>query len=56
MSSKIDPCAELTDDSGLDHESSCQRYGTRIQLGGYIADIVPDDEEHPAVHHCIVQR
>ncbi len=56
MSSKIDPCLELADDSGLDHESSCQRYGTRIQLGSYIADIVPDDEENPAVYHCIVQR
>ena len=56
MSSKIDPCAELTDNSGLDHDSSCQRYGTRIQMDSYIADIVPDDEEHPAVHHCIVQR
>jgi hypothetical protein len=56
MSSKIDPCAELTDDSGFAHESSCQKYGTRVQLGDYIADIVPDDEEHPAVHHCIVQR
>lgn len=56
MSSKIDPYVEWTDDSGLDQESSCQRYGTRIQLGGYIADIVPDDDENPAIHHCIVQR
>ena len=38
------------------HQSACQRHGTRIQLGGYIADIVPDDEEHPSIHHCIVQR
>ena len=56
MSSKINPCVELADDSGLDHESSCQRYGTRIQLGDYIADIVPDDEENSSIHHCIVQR
>ena len=28
------------------------RYGTRLQLGGYIADIVSD----PPIHHCIVQR
>ena len=56
MSSKIDPCVEPADDSGLDYEFACQRYGTRIQMDGYIADIVPDDEEHPAVHHCIVQR
>ena len=33
-----------------------QRYGTRVQLGSYIADIVPDDEENPSIHHCIVQR
>ena len=32
------------------------RYGTRLQLGGYIADIVPDDELNPCVHHCILQR
>jgi hypothetical protein len=56
MSSKIDPCVEWADDSGLEQESSCRRYGTRIQLGSYIADIVPDDDENPAVHHCIVQR
>ena len=37
-------------------EAACQRYGTRVQLGSYTADIVPDDEEHPSVHHCIVQR
>ena len=55
MSSKIDACIELAD-AGPDYESVCQRYGTRIQMDGYIADIVPDDEEHPAVHHCIVQR
>jgi hypothetical protein len=32
------------------------RYGTRLQLGGYIADIVSDDEQRPPIHHCIVQR
>jgi hypothetical protein len=56
MSSKIDPCIELADDSGPDYESTCQKYGTRVQLGGYIADIIPDDAENPSVHHCIVQR
>ena len=41
----------------LDYESSSQRFGTRIQLGNYIADIVPDDdEENSSIHHCIVQR
>lgn len=38
------------------YESTCQAFGTRIQLGGYIADIVPDDVENPSIHHCIVQR
>ncbi len=56
MSFRIDPWVELADDSGLDNESSCQRYGTRIQLGGYLADIVPDDAENPSIHHCIVQK
>jgi hypothetical protein len=37
-------------------QSACERYGTRVQVGHYIADIVPDDEENPSVHHCIVQR
>jgi hypothetical protein len=41
----------------LDYESSSQRFGTRIQLGNYIADIVPDDEEeNSSIYHCIVQR
>jgi len=31
------------------------RYGTRLQLGGYIADIV-SDQDQPPIHHCIVQR
>lgn len=43
-------------DAAPDYESISQRVGTRVQLGGYIADIVPDDEENPSVHHCIVQR
>jgi hypothetical protein len=43
-------------DAMPDYESSLQRFGTRVQLGGYIADIVPDDEENPSIHHCIVQR
>jgi hypothetical protein len=37
-------------------QSTCERFGTRVQLGNYIADIVADDEENPSVHHCIVQR
>ena len=32
------------------------RYGTRLQLGGYIADIVCDPDQQPPIHHCIVQR
>ena len=32
------------------------RYGTRLQLGGYIADIVSDHDQEPPIHHCIVQR
>src|SRR5579859_2530127 len=32
------------------------RYGTRLQLGGYIADIVSDQDQQPPIHHCIVQR
>jgi hypothetical protein len=32
------------------------RYETRLQLGGYFADIVTDPEQHPPIHHCIVQR
>jgi|SRR5579864_100795 len=32
------------------------RYGTRLRLGSYIADIVPDDRKKPFIHHCIVQR
>ena len=56
MSSRINRNVALVGDSGLEYESSCQRYGTRIQLGDYIADIVPDDEESFSIHHCIVQR
>jgi hypothetical protein len=41
----------------LDYESSSQRFGTRIQLGNHIADIVPDEEEeNSSIYHCIVQR
>lgn len=32
------------------------RYGTRLRLGDYIADIVSDPDQHPPIHHCIVQR
>ena len=32
------------------------RYGTRLRLGGYIADIVSEPDQCPPVHHCIVQR
>lgn len=32
------------------------RYGTRLRLGGYIADIVSDQDQCPPIHHCIVQR
>lgn len=32
------------------------RYGTRLQLGGYIADIVSDSDQQPPIHHCIVQK
>jgi len=31
------------------------RYGTRLRLGGYIADIVSDPDQQPHIHHCIVQ-
>lgn len=47
---------KITPDAAPDYGSTCQRYGTRVQLGGYIADIIPDDDENPSVHHCIVQR
>jgi hypothetical protein len=33
-----------------------RRYGTRLRLGGYIADIVSDADQHPPIHHYIVQR
>lgn len=36
-------------------ECAPSRYSTRLQLGGYIADIV-QDQERPCIHHCIVQR
>jgi len=41
---------------GKVQQSAFERFGTRVQLGNYIADIVADNEENPSVHHCIVQR
>jgi len=35
---------------------TAERYGTRLRLGGYVADIVSDPNHHPPIHHCIVQR
>jgi hypothetical protein len=32
------------------------KYGTRLRLGSYIADIVPDGDKKPFIHHCIVQQ
>jgi hypothetical protein len=32
------------------------RYATRLRLGSYIADIVPDDHEQPVIYHCVVQK
>jgi hypothetical protein len=32
---------------GAARQSTCERYGTRVQLGAYIADIVADNEENP---------
>jgi hypothetical protein len=41
---------------GAAQQSACERFGTRVQLGNYIADIVADNQKNPSVHHCIVQR
>jgi len=41
---------------GAAQQCACEMYGTRVQLGNYIADIVADNEENPSIHHCIVQR
>src|SRR5438270_3333166 len=41
---------------GQVQQSAFERFGTRVQLGNYIADIVADNEETPSIHHCIVQR
>ena len=41
---------------GTSQESTHGRYGTRLRLGNYIADIIPDRQDHPKVHHWIVQR
>ena len=56
MPHRTDSNLKVVPDAGPDSESACQRYGTRVQLGSYIADIVPDDVENPSIHHCIVQR
>jgi len=32
------------------------KYGTRLRLGSYIADIVSDGDKKPFIHHCIVQQ
>ena len=41
---------------GAAQQSACERYGTRVQLGNYIADLVADNDKNPSNHHCIVQR
>lgn len=42
--------------AGAAHTSVHSRYGTRLRLGGYIADIVPDGNKQSLIHHCIVQQ
>jgi len=42
--------------SGAPHTPVHSRYGTRLRLGGYIADIVPDGNKKSLIHHCIVQQ
>ena len=42
--------------AGAPHTSVHSRYGTRLRLGSYIADIVPDRDKKPFIHHCIVQQ
>ena len=37
-------------------ESTPGRYGTRLRLGNYVADIIPDRRSRPPIHHWIVQR
>lgn len=32
------------------------RYGTRLRMGSYFADIIPDPEGGRPIHHWIVQR
>jgi hypothetical protein len=56
MKYRMNSYLKLAPNANQDYESTCQRYGTRVQLGSYVADIVPDDDENPLVHHCIVQR
>ena len=42
--------------AGASRKSAHSRYGTRLRLGAYVADIIPDREDHPFIHHWIVQR
>ncbi|HET8890528.1 MAG TPA: hypothetical protein VFQ41_16615 [Candidatus Angelobacter sp.] len=55
MSSSNSPALESRTDTTPSFTTP-GRYGTRLQLGGYIADILPDPEQQPPIHHCIVQR
>ena len=54
MSSRNSNALRSTGDEA--HASGAGRYGTRLQLGGYLADIVPDHDENEPIYHCIVQR
>jgi hypothetical protein len=42
--------------AGASQKKAPNRYGTRLRLGAYVADIIPDREDHPFIHHWIVQR
>jgi hypothetical protein len=42
--------------AGASRKKVHSRYGTRLRLGAYVADIIPDREDHPFIHHWIVQR
>lgn len=55
MSSSNSPALESRTDTAPS-STTHEKYGTRLQLGGYIADILPDPEQQPPLHHCIVQR
>jgi hypothetical protein len=37
-------------------ESTPAQCGTRLRLGNYVADIIPDRRSRPPIHHWIVQR